>query len=482
MLFSKGLSHIGISLLLFLGMFFSGDAVRLSMDVQKEVRAGEEFEVSIRVDKGDLESFARFQVELPRGLVSTGGKAMNANFESDGQTVRFVWLRLPQAPTFEINYTVSVDGRLRGDFSLGGEFSFISENTRKTVSLTNATVTIKPSRNTPASQQLDIAEYQKSIPAQRDLSLARSQVRCVREMPRPMGEGNDQIVRLLVSREQQMKFAKIEEQIPAGYTAEPIETQEAIFTQEGNQVKFLWMTLPNDPLFIVSYRLIPPALMQPVPFDLSGRLSYMQDESTHMIEIVQRDVSLENMSIGELERLVRTVPMTLLDEKGNRSSTLPSSAGGTVASGGRLVPQGPSSGGVDIPVRYQQISDDIGQGGKASTGGRASQRQPINMEKYLLQPEEGVYYRVQVAAGHRPVNISSYFRRLALHADVKTERHEGWYKYSVGSFKEYKQARDYRTEVWNTTKIGDAFVAAYNNGKRITVQEALMITSQKWYR
>jgi hypothetical protein len=58
---------------------------------------------------------------------------------------------------------------------------------------------------------------------------------------------------------------------------------------------------------------------------------------------------------------------------------------------------------------------------------------------------------------------------------------DGFTKYTVGAHNEYKEARDAREDLRNKGVVAP-FVTAYNSGKRITVQEALMITTQKWYR
>lgn len=462
----KGLVIAFYSLvLLFLGLFTS-DAISLEMETISEVVAGTQFDVSVMVDKGESESFARFSAELPRGLKAVAGSAENADYRFDGQQVKFIWMRLPNVPKLKLTYRVEVDPRLRGTFNLGGELAYISGNAKQVAVVAPRTIVISPSPDVPADRQLDLADYQTSIPAQRDLALATLKVRCIREIPTLLSDGQDYVVRILVNRGEALKFAKIEEQIPKGYTAEPIDTKDAIFSCEDGVVKFLWMTLPTEELFTVSYRLIPEKGVTTEP-KVKGTFSFVQNEATRTVAIVQQDVRLQNMTKSELEGVVRNTPLTL------------SNAQQMSLDGATLEPQGPSVGGVEFEVKHQEIGP-MSQGGRRHGSGRIS-RVP-SMDNFLLAPEAGVYYRVQVAAGHRPIDINRYFRRLSLHADVRTERHEGWYKYSVGSFKEYKQARDYRVEVWNTTPIRDAFVAAYNNGRRITVQEALMITSQQWYR
>ena len=93
----------------------------------------------------------------------------------------------------------------------------------------------------------------------------------------------------------------------------------------------------------------------------------------------------------------------------------------------------------------------------------------------------GVSYFVQVMALHamRSTSFVKGFFKLAEQVDLRSE--DGLNKYLITSkYKVYKDAHDKRDAV--RPKVTDAFVVAYNTGKRITVQEALMITSQQWYQ
>jgi hypothetical protein len=189
---------------------------------------------------------------------------------------------------------------------------------------------------------------------------------------------------------------------------------------------------------------------------LTGKFSYVEDEKTIVKDIIQKDVKLASLSADDIRRMINEInatPPTL--QLAQKKDT------------------------IRIDTTKLIAQKQVKQTKKKNWLQKKSEGTNL---AYTLEPEDGVYFRVQIAAGHKPVNIKRYFRKFKIADEIRTEEHEGWVKYSIGSYPEYKQARDYRVHIWNTTLIADAFVSAYNTGKRITVQEALMITNQKWYK
>ncbi|MBT3542922.1 MAG: hypothetical protein HN486_05495, partial [Flavobacteriaceae bacterium] len=91
-----------------------------------------------------------------------------------------------------------------------------------------------------------------------------------------------------------------------------------------------------------------------------------------------------------------------------------------------------------------------------------------------------VNYRVQICALRKKVTTDYFVKSHQINEKIYLNMHQGWHKYTVGNFNQYVGARDHREDIRNNKKIKGPFVTAYNNGTRITVQEALMITKDKW--
>ncbi|HRD37571.1 MAG TPA: hypothetical protein PLC65_02975, partial [Bacteroidia bacterium] len=93
-----------------------------------------------------------------------------------------------------------------------------------------------------------------------------------------------------------------------------------------------------------------------------------------------------------------------------------------------------------------------------------------------------ISYCVQIGA-YTNMNVTS--SKLAamykISESIRSEMAGGFTKFMIGKHGEYKQARDHR-ETTRGKGVNGAFVAAYNGPTRITVQEALMISNQKWYK
>ncbi len=260
-------------------------------------------------------------------------------------------------------------------------------------------------------------------------------------------------------------------------------------------VKYIWYDVPQNDEVRVTYKLIPVVAMNGEEPVIHGTFSYLKGDETIGIPI---GVGIEDMVAEETKS--STEPEVTEEEEAESQSEPESDAKSSgTAAGGAVVAGAVAAAAIEKDKEPEAESEPE----------KIEERAPVVEETPVVEeevaevkpepkkeksavdgnivdvpmPETGVYYRVQIAAGKTNVKREEFAKRYTFNEDLKLENIDGWFKYTTGHHQVYKAARDDRTRITaKYTKFRGPFVAAYNDGERITVQEALMITNQKWYQ
>ena len=91
-----------------------------------------------------------------------------------------------------------------------------------------------------------------------------------------------------------------------------------------------------------------------------------------------------------------------------------------------------------------------------------------------------IVFEVQFAATKNSVVTDYFEEKFNFRLTTKEENVESWWKYSTGIHEEYAEAKNLRDEIRKNYSFHGPFVIARDDGQRISVQEALMKTGQKW--
>ena len=472
-----------------LKIFFGGD-VKVEQKMQETIKPGETLNVKLEITKGDREGFAKWQQTLPEGFIASSVEMNGATFSFKNQEIKVIWMELPATETFTIQYKIETSVSVIGEHNLGGKFSFIEENERRDINSEVFILTIDGelmAENKPEISQEDSTQVKEIVYAKESLSteqteasktgkslnntaknnstndkslknnssdpiasIANSEVSVERNI-RHIENGNYEVT-LSFNKNGLKSFGKIEDFLPPNYSASEIESKEGIFSFKNNAVKILWMTLPEVQEFEVKYAL------QSTPDGLDsatihGVFSYLDKDQS-----VQSNVAptkLKNFLVQEQ-----------LADTGNEN---PSTANETESN--------------DSENNEQEIMNTTQNLDASAQAANSTSEDLTKKITNIPAPEAAIAYKIQIAASHKEVNQQYFKERHNIKEPVAIEFHETWYKYTVGSFPVYKEARDKRNQVWaENNKINDAFVTAYNSGERISVQEALMISKQKWFK
>lgn len=472
---------IPLNLALYFGLTtFMSSEFGITQNAPERIEKLGECEVELIIDKGSVTGFAKLQHTFAPGVEIEAVEMGNATFSYADQRMKIIWMALPADKSFTIKYKIKVTDPEITRIELGGAFSYLEENKRMAYDI--------PTKILHVGEDPKLSEEPKNPHADG------------KRIVESMG-GNDYKVTIQIQKENIGGFAKIQDYVPLGATASLIKNQDAVFSVVENKVKFVWMNLPEEEMVDIAYKLtVPNTNQKELQETISGEFSFIHEGETQKLEIgshqTSNDALAENTPNKELENNNKPEEKEDLqkqEEKPLEKKEEEKPVAKTTENSTENKPQEKTKEELpNKPIKPEPKEE--------TTVDNAPKKQPEEKTNTTTQnesatsntlattsatiptPQSGIFYRVQILAGKNNVQKNYMQQNHNYSGDFVLENHEGWFKYTTGSFNEYKEARNGREDIRNSYNFPGPFVVAYNGNERITVQEALMISQQKWVK
>ena len=401
--------------------------IGLSSNLPSKLDPGVPIEFEVTINKNGISGFSKFQMELPAGFTAELVDGKDGTFSFADQQIKIIWVSLPAENPFKVKFKLNTASDVKGIFSLKGIFSYVQDGERQ-----NKEFTTEVNVGGATAVEGSSAPIATSTPAPVEAPV--SNISFIRTIsPEVLAPLQTCIVTLEINKGAVSGFGKITETIPVGFTAEQIETNGGIFSVSGNSVRFLWMTLPSDASYKISYKLTADGNVGKK--EITGSFSYVKNDETLLV-----NTSTNYFDVPSPEAVAQATPDATPEKS---EPAIQESA----------------------PVAASRVAPEEKAEQTASVNSTAS---------------ASIGYRVQICATKKPVNTEYFVKNHNVTEKIYADMHEGWHKFTVGSYLVYGEARNHREAVKESYNIKNPFVTAYNNGARITVQEALMISKQTW--
>lgn len=459
--------------------FFFAEGVTVTQNVPSSAKAESEFTIEVTINKGAIGGFAKLQQELPEGFTAIEDKNSGASFTFSNHAVKFIWMSLPGDNEIKVSYKVKVAANdVNGDKIIAGKFSYLSENIKQIAEIPPATITITgggssqavvttntPDTTTTATTTTNTTDNTTAITTTTDNTTKTptqtnpetSPFSCNRKVQE--SGSNEYVIEITINKGNLSGFAKLVETLPAGFTATALESKEAAFTFADQKVKYVWVSMPSTPEFKVSYK-VKVAENVTGAQTIDGVFSYIENDETKKFI-----VPTSTIGTGTQPLVTNTTDNTTTDNTTKTTEVVDNTAKTTT----------------DNTVKTTEVVDNTAKTTTTTDNTTTDNSTKSLSATTIPAPQGKIKYSVQIAALHNAKNPDVLATMFNINEQINTEMAEGFTKYTIGSHGEYKSARDARESIKNKGVVGP-FVTAYNTGKRITVQEALMITSQKWYK
>lgn len=104
--------------------------------------AGSSVDADVKINKGTVGNFAKYQMDVPAGIIVTSIDAKNGNFTFENQRAKIVWVSVPSDPEFTIKLKVQAASDAPSSVTFSQKFYYLENNEKKEVEATPVVISI----------------------------------------------------------------------------------------------------------------------------------------------------------------------------------------------------------------------------------------------------------------------------------------------------------------------------------------------------
>jgi cell division septation protein DedD len=434
--------------LFFYSLFLDNGTVTVKGNFPSNIKPGTEVTAELIVNKGSMGGFAKLQIEVPEGVSVKESDSKGATFSFTGGIGKWIWTGVPSDQEFTVKLVLVADASVSGAKTIGAKYSYVENNNKQIVEMAPVEVVFgeagsavtttqpvnEPATTTPTESAVAKTEPTPMVSAGDEPNSLVSVVRTITKG----ATANDWMINLKIKKDGIKGFARYSDVLPEGFTTKEVKVSGSSFSVADNKIKFVWVNVPAEPELEISYVL---SGAHKDNINLDGEFSYLESNQSKFFKLQPEKLPFQESSAVATETktpVAETKTETPVAETKTETPVVETKT--------------------ETPTTTQPTTETT-----AKTGGDVS-------------------YCVQIGAYTNPAVTSSKLGGMyGISESIRSEMAGGMTKFMVGKFMEYRLARNHRETV-KGKGVNGAFVTAYNGPVRITVQEALMISSQKWVR
>lgn len=448
------------SLTLFIfGLFQTDNSVTIKNNIPSNFIVGQEVSVEFRISKGIQSGFAKFQLELPDGISIIKKDEMNSIYSIQNGVAQWIWSEVPEDEELLIKLTLVASELGIGIKTFNSNYSFIEKNEKKVINMLPLEASIQ---NNLINNKVSVI---KDTLTKAEPNTSIDVVRLISDGP----TANEKTITIKIKKGDTKGFAKYSDETDLILNAKAIKTDGSSFSVSDGKIKFVWVDVPTKSELEVSYHI---DLNNKNSNILKGEYSYLEKNQSKKY-IVKPD----SLVIGKLKdeinlQAVQKTEAAKSIVQENDSNQLTSKKI-IEDSKSNLTVEKTSTLVTETPNLVKKEANEV-------------KTMPVKAEIVKETPQivdADPNFVVQIGAfKNSKVVATVLIKKYRITDKIVDELHDGFSKFMVGNHNLYKEARKHRDIIKSKHGVKDAFIAAYNVGKRITVQEALMVSKQSWFK